>query len=184
MTGFADTSSRWFAVRVKSNREKVVATALELRGYEQFLPLYRTRRQWSDRLKDVDLPLFSGYCFCRLDPRYRLPVLTIPGVFSFVGVGGIPTPLEDEEVAALQAVARSGSPAAPWPFLEAGQRVRIERGAFKDVEGFLISVKNRFRLVLSISLLQRSVAVEVDRDSVIPISFRPAVASAGILLSR
>ena len=185
MAGFADSSSRWFAVRVKSNREKVVAAALEQRGYEQFLPLYQTRRQWSDRLKDLELPLFSGYVFCRLDPQFRLPVLTIPGVFMFVGMGRIPVPVDDAEIAALQVVARSGAPSAPWPFLRAGQRVRIARGAFRDVEGFLVEVKNRYRLVLSVSLLQRSVAVEVDRDSVIPICSRPASeAMAGLHISH
>jgi len=169
----AGTDKRWFAVLVKSNREKVVAATLEQRGYEQFLPLYESRRQWSDRLKDVELPLFAGYVFCRLDLRFRLPVLTIPGVYMFVGMGRIPVSVDDGEIAALQAVARSGSPAAPWPFLQAGQRVRIDRGAFKDMEGLLVEVKNRYRLVLSITLLQRSVAVEVDRDSIIPISVRP-----------
>jgi transcription antitermination factor NusG len=169
-----EAKARWYAVRVKSNREKVVASSLEDRGYEQFLPLYRARRQWSDRVKDVELPLFAGYVFCRLDAQYRLPVLTIPGVFQFVSLGREPLPVDDSEIDALQAVARAGFPAAPWPFLRTGQRVRIVRGALRDVEGLLIEVKNKHRLVLSVSLLQRSVAVEVDRDWIEPLRARAA----------
>ena len=163
----------WFALRVKSNREKLVALALECKGYEQFLPLYRIQRRWSDRLKDVELPLFAGYVFCRLDPTLRLPVLTIPGVVSLVGTTQKPLPVADEEIAALQVIAGAGIPAEPWPFLRTGQRVRIERGALRDLEGLLVEVKNQFRLVVSVNLLQRSVSVEVDRDSIQPLNTRP-----------
>ena len=159
----------WYAVRVKSNREKSVASSLEGRGYESFLPVYRTRRQWSDRTMDVELPLFAGYVFCRLDPGARLPALTIPGVVQFVGIGQFPTRIDDFEIANLQAIASSGLPAAPWPFLRCGQRVRIERGPLREMEGLLVEVKNSFRLVVSVDLLQRSVAAEVDRDSISPL---------------
>src|SRR5690242_783648 len=95
---------QWYALWVKSNHEKLVAAALQHRGYEQFLPLYRTQRRLSDRIKDLDLPLFSGYVFCRLDPRLRLPVLTIPGAISIVGIGRTPIPVEDCEITALQTI--------------------------------------------------------------------------------
>jgi transcription antitermination factor NusG len=160
---------RWYAIRVKSNRESVVATALRGKGFDQFLPTYVARRQWSDRVMETEVPLFKGYVFGHLDIEKKLRVLTIPGVIELVGVGKAPQPVEDSEIEALQIIARNGLPAAPWPFLRAGQRVRIERGPLKDVEGILIEVKNRFRLVVSVSLLQRSVAVEVDRESVIPL---------------
>lgn len=160
---------RWYAIRVKSNRENVVAASLESKGLQRFLPTYVTRRQWSDRVMETEVPLFKGYVFCLLDIAEKLPVLTIPGVIELVGVGKAPQPVEDSEIEALQIIARNGLPAAPWPFLRAGQRVRIERGPLKDVEGILIEVKNRFRLVVSVSLLQRSVAVEVDRESVTPL---------------
>lgn len=166
------SESGWYAIRVKSNREKAVAEALEGKGYEQFLPLYSTRRQWSDRVQDVSLPLFSGYVFCRLDIQARLPVLKIPGVLLFVGMGRIPSVVDDTEIGALQTLCRTGLPLAPWPYLQAGQRVRIDRGPFRDVEGLLLEVKNRFRLVVSVTLLQRSVSVELDRDSVSPVSSR------------
>lgn len=163
---------RWFALRVRSNHEKLVAAGAVQRGFESFLPLYRTRRRWSDRWKDIDLPLFTGYVFCRLNLAAKLPLLTIPGVAGFAGAGRVPIAVADEEIAALQSIVRSGAPAAPWPFLKAGQRVRLERGPIRDVEGILIEVKNSLRLVVSVTLLQRSVAVEVDRDSVCPIGPR------------
>jgi transcription antitermination factor NusG len=143
---------------------------MESRGYESFLPVYRVRRQWSDRITDTDLPLFAGYVFCRLDPRVRLPVLTIPGVVLLVGFGDFAARIDDAEIANLQTIASACRPAAPWPFLRAGQRVRIEQGPLKDLEGLLIEVKNHFRLVVSVTLLQRSVAVEVDRESISPLA--------------
>ena len=168
----APNSCRWYAIRVKSNREKVVAASLEYRGFEPFVPLYRTQHQWSDRVKDVELPLFDGYVFCRLDARFRLPALTVPGVLMFVEINKTPIPVDDSEIASLNLIASSGCAAAPWPYLEAGQRMRIERGALKDLEGVIIEVKNHWRVIVSVTMLQRSVAVEVDRDSICPIGRR------------
>lgn len=164
------TQERWYAIRVKSNRESLVAASLEAKGMARLVPTYLARRQWSDRVVEAEIPLFKGYVFCFLDAAERLPVLTIPGVVAFVGIGKTPHPVEDAEIEALQVIARNKLAAAPWPFLKAGQRVRIERGPLRDVEGLLIEVKNRFRLVVSVSLLQRSIAVEVDRESVTPLS--------------
>jgi transcriptional antiterminator NusG len=173
--------NRWYAVRVRSTHEKNIAATLDQMRYEQFLPLYRAQREWSDRVKDVDLPLFSGYIFCRLDIRQRLPLLKIPGVLQFVGAGKSPMPVEDAEIETLKIIARAGLPCAPWPFLRAGQTVRIERGVLKGVEGVLMEVKNRFRLIVSVTLLQRSVAAELDRDSVAPISPRKEPGTSGTL---
>ena len=172
--------NRWYAVRVKSNRESIVATGLQQRGFEGFLPSYQTRRVWSDRVKEIQAPLFPGYIFCRLDIDLRLPILQIPGVVSFVEFGRAPMPVEDHEIEALQAIVKSGMPAAPWPFLKTGERVRIERGSLRDMEGLLVEVKNRLRVVVSVSLLQRSVAVEVDRDCVTPIGPRRLPASGAV----
>lgn len=168
----APSLCNWYAIRVKSNREKMVAASLEYRGFEPFLPLYRARRQWSDRVRDVELPLFDGYVFCRLDVRLRLPALTIPGVLMFVEINKTPIPVDASEIASLQAIASSGHAAAPWPYLETGQRMRIERGVLKDLEGFVVEVKNHWRVIVSVTMLQRSVAVEVDRDSICPIGRR------------
>jgi transcription antitermination factor NusG len=124
----------------------------------------------------VDLPLFPGYVFCRLQPSSRLPVLTTPGVVSIIGSGKTPQPVEPEELAAIQSLVRSGMPAIPWPFLKAGERVRIEHGALVGIEGILTAVKKESRVVLSVTLLQRSVAVEVDRNFIRPILPGSAVA--------
>ncbi len=170
----AGCDAPWFAVHVRSRCEKAVAASLRSKGYAEFLPLYRSRNRWSDRLKDVDVPLFSGYVFCRLEPATRLPVLTTPGVVSIVGSGKTPQPIEPAEMAAVQLLARSGLTVLPWPYLKAGERVRIEHGAMQGVEGILIAVKKELRVVLSVTLLQRSVAVEIDRDFIRPINPRSA----------
>lgn len=163
------THLSWFALQVRSRYEKLVSSALEYKGYQEFLPVYAARRRWSDRIKEVELPLFQGYVFCRLDPGDRLPILTIPGVIGLVGLGKTPAPVDDTEITALQAIVESGLSRLPWPFLRAGQKIRIDHGPLRDLEGILLQIKGSHRLVVSVSLLQRSVAVEIDRDWVIPI---------------
>jgi transcription antitermination factor NusG len=169
-TNAVETGLPWFALRVRSRAEQVVAASLHSKGYEEFLPMYRVRNRWSDRLRDVDLPLFPGYVFCRFDPARRLPIITTPSVVSVVGLGKIPQPVETAEIEAIQALVKSGLAALPWPYLRAGAAVRIERGALEGLDGILTAVKNEYRVVLSITLLHRSVAVEIDRDWVSPIS--------------
>jgi transcription antitermination factor NusG len=159
----------WFAVQTKPRHEKVTAWALHNKGYEEFLPLYRSRRRWSDRIKELDIPLFSGYVFCRFDPESRLPILTTPGVISIVGMGKTPAPVTEAEIGALQAVVQSGLKAEPWPFLKVGQAVRIDWGPLAGLEGILLALKNRQRLVVSVTLLQRSVAVEIEGAWVSPL---------------
>jgi len=182
-----DSSNRWFALRVKPRFEKTVATSARSKGYEEFLPLYQCRRRWSDRFQSVELPLFPGYVFCQLNPEFRLPLLTIPGALHFIGIGRIPAPIEDEEIAALQAAMRCGLWAEPWPFLNVGQRVRLEEGPLAGLEGLLIEVRKKQRLIVSVTLLKRSVAVEIERDWVRPLdcnetktlrSLKPQLAAA------
>ncbi len=185
---FCDGSSnRWFALRVKPRFEKTVATIARNKGYQEFLPLYQCRRRWSDRFKSVELPLFPGYVFCQLNPQFRLPLLMIPGALHFIGIGRIPAPIEDEEIAALQATMRCGLWAEPWPFLNVGQRVRLEEGPLAGLEGLLIEVRKKQRLIVSVTLLKRSVAVEIERDWVRPLdcnepktlrSLKPQLAAA------
>jgi len=174
--GFADLPSAclpvgypWFAVRVRSNYERIASTILRGKGYEEFAALYLTKRRWSDRLKEVELPLFPGYVFCRFDPERRLPILTTAGVVHIVGVGNTPEPVDGAEIAAIQSVIRSGLPARPWPFLRVGERVRVEYGSMKDVEGIVVSLKKELRLVISVTILQRSVAVEIERGWIRPV---------------
>ncbi len=160
---------RWFALRVKSRYEKLVATMANNKGFEEFLPLYEARNRWSDRIKSVELPLFPGYVFCRLNPQYRLPLLTIPGVLHFVGIGKTPVPLEDAEIAAIQAAVQSGLSTEPWPFLQAGQRVRLQEGPLAGMEGIFVGTCKQDRLVVSVTLLKRSVAVTIERHWATPV---------------
>jgi transcription antitermination factor NusG len=162
-------SNQWFALRVKSNCEKIVANVVRNKGFEEFLPLYQNRHRWSDRLKSIDLPLFPGYIFCRIDPNVRLPILTIPGAWHFIGIGKVPAPIDDSEIAAIQRAVRSGLPAEPWAHLEVGQLVRLEEGPLAGLEGILIETRKQCRVVVSVSLLQRAVAVEIERNWVTPL---------------
>ncbi|MFZ3215853.1 MAG: UpxY family transcription antiterminator [Candidatus Acidiferrales bacterium] len=159
----------WFALQVRSRCEAGVANQLHGQGYEKFLPLYRLRKRWSDRIKEVDAPLFPGYLFCRFDPHDRLPILKTPGVMQIVSFNNGPSPVDESEVRALQTLVAAGVPHQPWPFLAAGDRVRIESGPLLGVEGILTEVKRGHRLVLSVTLLQRSVAVEIDSAFVQPL---------------
>lgn len=162
-------SNSWYALRVKSQRENTVACHLHARGFESFLPLYKCRRHWSDRFKEIELPFFPGYVFCRFNPLNRLSVLSIPGVIHVVGVGRTPVAVDETEMSALQAAFRSGLPSRPWPFLQVGHRVRIEYGPLRGVEGILLGFRGQQRLVLSISLLQRSVDVQIDEAWIQPL---------------
>ena len=159
----------WFALRVKSNFEKTVAAVVHYKGFEEFLPLCHRRHRWSDRVKSIDLPLFPGYLFCRIDPDLRLPILTIPGALHFVGIGKTPVPIDDSEIAAIQLAVRSGLPAEPWEYLNVGQLVRLDYGPLAGLEGILIEARKQFRIVVSVSLLQRSLAVEIERKWVTPL---------------
>jgi transcription antitermination factor NusG len=153
----------WYALHVRQRYEKTTAQILRGKGYREFLPLYRMRRRWSDRIVEVELPLFPGYVFCHFDlSDRRVPIISTPGVIQIVGVGRLPVAVEDSEIAAIQQVIESGIAAEPWPYLKAGQRVRIEHGALAGLEGIFIEAKKRHRLVVSVTLLQRSVAVEID----------------------
>jgi transcription antitermination factor NusG len=154
----------WFALHVKARSERTTAELLRSKGYEEFVPLYYCRRRWSDRIKRVMQPLFPGYVFCRLDLQNRLPVLVTPGVLQIVGLGRIPAPIDEEEIISLQKVVISGFQTEPSPFMKVGERVRIVRGALEGVEGILTALKGSHRLIVSVTLLRRSVAVEIDED--------------------
>jgi transcription antitermination factor NusG len=168
-------SLSWYALRVRSNYERVTAAHLRHRGVEEFAPTFKAERQWSDRKKQVDQFLFTGYVFCRLDPSFRQHVVTVPGAVRLVGFGDGPVPIPTEQIEAVQRMTNSGLLVAPWPFLQVGQRVVIERGPLTGVEGILQEIRKTFRLVVSIGLLQRSVSAEVERSWVRPLgSARPA----------
>ena len=155
----------WYAIRVQVKFAKVAAAVLREKGFEEFLPLYRARHQWSDRVKQVDLPLFPGYLFCRVDiADGLLPIVTTPGVLGIVSAGKYPVAISDPEIETVRTVVRSGLPVLPWPCLGAGSRVLIEHGPLAGVEGIVLDADKKYRLIVSVPLLQRSVAVEIERE--------------------
>jgi transcription antitermination factor NusG len=159
----------WYAVRVRSRFEFVTSAVLGERGYETFLPSCRSRRAWSDRMKEVEIPLFPGYLFCRFDAADPYRVLNSPGVVNVISVGPRPVPVDEQEVASIQKVCRSGRDAQPWPFLQVGRRVRVERGPLAGTEGIVLEVQSVCRIVVSLTLLQRSVSAEMEREWIRPV---------------
>ncbi len=169
----------WFAIRVKSRCEKMVSEALRHKGFEEFLPLYWSRRRWSDRVKIMQLPLFSGYLFCRFSVKDRVPILSTPGVVLIVGQGRMPLPVDSSEIEGIRFAVNSGQRIEPWPRLEVGRSVRIEDGALRGLEGVLLRFKGANHLILGVQLLQRAVAVEVPENWVAPCNANvPAVSGS------
>jgi transcription antitermination factor NusG len=156
----------WYALAVKPRHDKAVSRILESKGYETFLPLYKKRHKYATRTKESELPLFPGYVFCRFYVQARLPILMTPGVLQVLGSGKIPIPVDEGEIDSLQTAIRAQVPIEPFPFLKTGQRARITEGSLAGVEGIVMSQTKPLRLVLSITLLQRSVLLEIDRDCV------------------
>ncbi len=154
----------WFAILVRTGRERTANLLLENAGYECFLPVSKSARRWSDRTKVVEIPLFPGYLFCRMNPHNRLTVLMTPGVLQIVGVGKTPIPVEEEEIEAIQLVQKSGLSTMPWPYMQIGNVAQILEGPLRGLTGIVVRIKSGMKLVLSVSLLQRSVAVEVERN--------------------
>jgi transcription antitermination factor NusG len=155
-------SAGWLAIHTRHQHESLAARSLAYKGFEVFLPVYTRVRQWSDRLKELSAPLFPGYVFLRGELEHQLRILTTPGVLGLVGFAGVPAFIPDEEIAAVrQTVARSAR-VEPFPFLKCGDWVRVTNGPLEGLEGILVRHKGQFRLVLSVLLLQKSVAVEVD----------------------
>jgi transcription antitermination factor NusG len=180
-----ELTDAWYAIHVRPRFERTVASMLTGKGYEHLMPMQTIRRQWSDRVKQVVEPLFPGYVFCRLSTHAVAPIIITPGVIRIVGAGNRPLPLDEHEIAALQTLMRSQVNATPWPYFSIGQKVRIETGALAGLTGFLCRHANGDRLVVSVTLLQRSVAVEVERASVVPVpDDAPASTLAAAALAR
>jgi transcriptional antiterminator NusG len=174
----------WYAIRIQSRLGSLAAATLRRKGYEEFLPLYRSRRRWSDRIKTIDLPLFSRYVFCRFNFETRLKVLQVSSVVSIVGFGGKPCPIPDRDIETIQAVVGSGLPVCPWPFLRIGQRVRVAEGALEGLEGILARKKSDYRVIVNMELLNRAVAVEIEQDLVRAVAGAPTAPSSELYLSR
>lgn len=162
------SQNRWYALTVRYQHERQIERALQSKGLETLVPLYRSRRQWSDRAKDLELPLFAGYVLCRFQLTERIPVLDTPGVAKIVGFGGAFVAIEDSEIKGIQRLMALHLTLAPWPYLKAGDRVRVEHGPMRGLEGTLLRTKDALRLVIGVEILQRSVAVELDREAIVP----------------
>jgi transcription antitermination factor NusG len=151
---------------IRPQHERAVYDGLVQKGLDTFLPLYTATRRWSDRVKRLEAPLFPGYVFCRFDSQARTPVLRTPGVRSIVSFGGELIAVPDDEIERVQRILESGTGVEPWPFLKTGQHVRVERGPLAGLEGILAEVRDTWRVVVNLELLQRSIAVQLDRSSI------------------
>ena len=169
---------RWYAAYTSARHEKVVVGQLNARQIETFLPLYETVHFWNGRRAKLQLPLFPGYVFVRISQNERVRVLQVPGVAHLVGAAGRPTPLADSEVEAVRQLC-SYAGALPHPFLSVGRRARVHSGPLSGLEGLVVRRKGSLRFVLSIELIQRSVAVEMDAADLEPLLTRTAQAAVG-----
>ncbi|MGH9499169.1 MAG: UpxY family transcription antiterminator [Terriglobales bacterium] len=161
---------QWYAVQTRSRHEKMVARQLRRRGITTFLPLISQLRKWSDRQKLVESPLFPGYAFVQLayEPKARLGVLSTDGVVNFVGAQGHGNPIPDEQITSVQNVLGNKIPCESHPYLKVGQRVRIRGGSLEGTQGILVGTRGDHRLVISVELIQQSVAIQVGGHNVVP----------------
>lgn len=167
-------STGWYAVRTKNRHEVRVAGALQGKGYDTFVPLYKVKRRWSDRIRSVEVPLFPTYAFCRFDREIRFRIVSTPGVIQIVGFGAGPAQIDPEEINSLKIALKSGSQCVPHTMLRAGQKVRIIKGPLAGVTGIYVAGANKRRIVLTVSLIQTAAAVEVDESFIVPDAARVA----------
>ena len=161
------TGLHWYALRTRSRHEKVVRDQLLHQGIEPLLPTVKRLSQWKDRKKEVEVPLFSGYCFVRFASDQKLPVLKTVGVVDIVGGGQRPEPIPDEEISAIQTLMTSVLPYDPHPYLQEGMRVEVIRGPLQGIHGILLRKDKRHRLILGVRLIQQAAAVEIDTADVV-----------------
>jgi transcription antitermination factor NusG len=162
---------QWYAIRTRSRHEKMVSEQLEQQGIENFLPLIKTTRKWTDRIKEVELPLFSGYTFVRMvsSSRERLRVLKTQGVAGFVGIHNQGEAIPDSQIQDVRTLLANDVPFREHPYLRVGQRVRIRGGSLDGVEGIL-SVQNEDQsLVISLEPIQRSLSIRIQGYAVEPV---------------
>jgi transcriptional antiterminator NusG len=165
----ADGLSRWYALRTRSRHEKLVRDRLGKQGVEHLLPTLTRLSQWKDRKKEIEVPLFSGYCFARFSWQDRLPVLMVPGVVTIVGSGGKSEAISEEEIEAIKTLMTSALSYDAHPYLREGMTVEVIRGPLEGVRGILLRKDKRYRLVLSVHLIKQAAAVEIDAADVMPI---------------
>jgi transcription antitermination factor NusG len=152
----------WLAIHTRHQHESLAARSLACKGFEVFLPQYASVRQWSDRTRELSAPLFPGYVFLRGELEHQFRILTTPGVLGWVAFAGVPAIIPDAEIEAVRQTLARRVHVEPYPFLKCGDWVRVKAGPLEGIEGILVRNKKQFRLVLSVQLLQKSAAVEVD----------------------
>jgi transcription antitermination factor NusG len=160
----------WYALYTCPRHEKCVAQQIEQRSIPCFLPLYRSVRRWKDRRKELELALFPGYVFVRLALKDRLRVLQLPSAVRLVSFNGQPAALPEAEIEGLRQRLSLGGRLEPHPYLNVGRRVRVCGGPMQGLEGIIVRRKDRCRVVFSLDLIMRSVAVEVDESDVEPVT--------------
>lgn len=165
----AAADRQWYALRVKPQHERTVSYALQKKGFERYLPLYKSLRRWAETWKELDLPVFPGYVFCRFSLFEAPEILSTPAVYHLVTRGSAPVPLEEHELHTIQRIESAGLPIVPWPYLKEGQTVRIARGPLFGVTGMLACSTKAWHVVVNVHLLQRGVAVAIDRSDIAPL---------------
>jgi transcription antitermination factor NusG len=161
-----ENQGHWYVAYTKHQHEKSVAAMLGKKGFDVLLPLYRSAHKWKDRMQTIELPVFPCYVFLKMSLERKLAVLQTPGIFWLVGNAGNAEVVPDSDIEAIQKVTSSAALFEPHPFLKSGDRVRVVEGPMAGVEGILTRVKNRYRVVLSVDLLQQALAVEIAVTSV------------------
>ncbi len=161
-------SLHWYALRTKSRHEKLVRDQLDKQGIEPLLPTVKRLSQWKDRKKEIEVPLFSGYCFVRFSQREKAPVRQTTGVVEIIGSGSRPEPIPEQEIDALRRLMTSVLPYDPHPYLHEGMKVEVVRGPLQGVLGILMRKEKRHRLVIGVRLIQQAAAVEIDVNDVVP----------------
>ncbi len=162
-------ATRWFAVYTRSRHEKVAQKELQKKGIETFLPLRTVVRQWSDRKKKIEEPLFKGYLFVRASLSQRFSVLNSVGVVRFVTLGAEPAEVPEKDIWAMQRFVEENIEMDPFPYLKIGERVYVKSGPFKGAEGFIVRKDRHCRLVISLDMLMQSVSVQIDQACVEPV---------------
>lgn len=160
----------WYALHTRSRHEKVVRDQLSAKGITNLLPLWHKRSIWKDRVKMIDVPLFSGYIFGHFALKSKLEVLQTVGVVRIVGLNGQAVPVPEEQIRAVKTMVEKRLHYDPHPFLQEGMRVRVKHGVLKGAEGVLVAKKQHYRLVISVDLIQKSVAVDIDSADVEPLT--------------
>jgi transcription antitermination factor NusG len=165
----AQRAANWYALYTCPRHEKRVAEQIQQRQISCFLPLYRSVRRWKDRRKELELALFPGYVFVQVALPDKLRILTLPGAVGLVTFNGQPAALPEQEIESLRRRLAGSLPMEPHPYLQAGRRVRVRSGPMEGLEGIIVRRKDHCRLVFSLDLIRRSIAVEVDEADVEPL---------------